>query len=151
MKRPLGFSPTFLALAVIAALFLAPLLWMVAVSFKPAGEVFSPSFLPQEPSLDAYNAIIRAEQFDYLLYARNTLIILLLGLGGAPLQAGIDFAEHSATSSRRSSARHEHTRPVSWPAGSEISATLQRGRPQAAGTGRARIAAPEPREWRRCR
>lgn len=76
-------------LVTVAILFLAPLVWMVCVSLKPASEIASPNIFPQQPSGAAYAAAVRSEQFDYLLYARNTLIILTLSLAGVLVSSSI--------------------------------------------------------------
>ncbi len=76
-------------LVAIAILFLAPLVWMVCVSLKPAGEIASPNIFPQQPTGAAYAAAVRSEQFDYLLYARNTLVILTLSLAGVLVSSSI--------------------------------------------------------------
>lgn len=86
---PLSVAATYAALALCAALFLTPLLWMFCVSIKPAEEVFAPRLLPAEPTLAPYAGVIRSEQFDYLLYARNTLVILVLSLAGMVLSSAI--------------------------------------------------------------
>jgi multiple sugar transport system permease protein len=96
---------TYLLLALAAAAFLLPLLWMVSVSLKPTREVFRPDPLPAHPTLDAYRAVIgvsvgqdtattgdRAVErgaFNYVLYARNTLIITVLSLIGMLLSSSI--------------------------------------------------------------
>lgn len=77
------------ALVAVAIVFLAPLVWMVCVSLKPVGEIASPNILPQQPTGAAYAAAVRSEQFDYLLYARNTLIILALSLAGVLVSSSI--------------------------------------------------------------
>lgn len=76
-------------LLAIAILFLAPLVWMVCVSLKPAAEIASPNVFPQQPTGAAYAAAVRSEQFDYLLYARNTLVILTLSLAGVLVSSSI--------------------------------------------------------------
>jgi multiple sugar transport system permease protein len=82
---------TYLLLCAVALLFVLPLLWMICVSLKPDAEVmqFPPRFFPQEPRLQAYSAIARSEHFDFLLYARNTLIIAALSLVGMLLSSAI--------------------------------------------------------------
>lgn len=77
------------ALVTVAILFLAPLVWMVCVSLKPASEIASPNIFPRQPTGAAYAAAVRSEQFDYLLYARNTLIILTLSLAGVLVSSSI--------------------------------------------------------------
>ncbi len=96
----------YLALSLFAAAFVLPLLWMAAVSFKPAAEAGSSSLLPREPTLQAYRSIIGlhagptddtqiartsvdAGRFNYPLYARNTLLILVLSLAGVLISSSI--------------------------------------------------------------
>ncbi|MHC4066279.1 MAG: carbohydrate ABC transporter permease [Planctomycetota bacterium] len=81
----------YLIVSVVALLFVLPLFWMVCVSLKPSEEVlqFPPRFLPQSPQVAAYQEIFRSASFDYLLYARNTLIIAALSLVGMLLASSI--------------------------------------------------------------
>lgn len=97
-RRTIGRLLTYAALALAAAAFLVPLVWMLCVSFKAPAEVFQPHVLPNSlfdaargPHLDwsAYRNVIRSDQFDFLLYARNTLIILVLSLAGVLLSCSI--------------------------------------------------------------
>ncbi len=82
---------TLLLLVLISAAFASPLVWMVSVSLKPPAELMQtpPRLLPQHPTLEAYRHVLRSETFDYLLYARNTLIILVLSLTGMVLSSAI--------------------------------------------------------------
>lgn len=79
----------YVLLTVAAAAFLLPLLWMLCVSLKPTPEVLQPHFLPRAPTLVPYRDAIRSESFDFLLYARNTLIIVTLSLIGMVLSSAI--------------------------------------------------------------
>jgi len=81
----------YAALGVVSALFVLPLAWMLCVSLKPDAEVltYPPRFFPHQPTLAAYGAVIRSEHFDFLLYARNTLVILVLSLAGVLLSSSI--------------------------------------------------------------
>lgn len=98
--------PIYAALSVFAAAFVLPLVWMAAVSFKPAAEAGSSSLLPRQPTLQAYRSIIGlhsgasddtqvartsvdAGRFNYPLYARNTLLILVLSLAGVLISSSI--------------------------------------------------------------
>lgn len=65
------------ALVVLAVLSLAPLAWMVSVSFMPAGQAnaFPPPLLPSEPTLQAYHALFaRMGMGRYFL---NSLLVSL--------------------------------------------------------------------------
>lgn len=95
----------YVLLAVAAAVYLLPLAYMVSMSFKPRAEVVSTTapFFPQHPTTDAYATVLgippvdapsaaelrRDPPFDYLAYARNTLIILSLSLVGVLLSNAI--------------------------------------------------------------
>lgn len=96
-------------LALAAAAFVLPLAWMVCVSLKPTAEVQSPRVLPREPTLAPYAAVLglgeagsvlrtgpdgrverrEAGTFSYPLYARNTLIIVVLSLAGMLLASAV--------------------------------------------------------------
>ena len=96
---------TYAALTAVALVFVLPLLWMLSVSFKPTREVLQPDLLPQHPTASAYREVIglgaddpgarrgdrRVEsgKFNYLLYARNTLVIVVLSLVGTVLSSAI--------------------------------------------------------------
>ena len=84
-RRPVS----YLLLCFFALLFLTPLVWMVSVSLKAPEEILSPDVLPHRPQLSAYRDLIRSEHFDFLLYARNTLIILVLSLPGVLISCSI--------------------------------------------------------------
>lgn len=92
---------TYAALFAVAGVFLLPLAWMLSVSVKPDRELGSAALLPQDPTGDAYLAVLGVEtgdvapggataaadeprnrKFDFLLYARNTLLIAVLSLVG---------------------------------------------------------------------
>lgn len=96
----------YAALALVATIFILPLLWMVAVSFKPASEASSSALLPRDPTLHAYQSIVGVDfaagdasqvsqtsrdlgRFNYALYARNTLLILVLSLVGVLASSSI--------------------------------------------------------------
>lgn len=89
--KPLTRIATYGALLAVAALFILPLVWMFCLSLKPDTEVMQhpPTFLPQHPTVSAYGEVARSESFDYLLYARNTLIIAGLSLVGMVLASAI--------------------------------------------------------------
>jgi multiple sugar transport system permease protein len=78
-------------LGAVALLFVLPLIWMICVSLKPDTEVlqFPPRFFPQAPELNAYGEVVRSDNFDFLLYARNTLVIAGLSVVGMVLSSAI--------------------------------------------------------------
>ncbi len=82
---------TYAVVIGVSLLFILPLIWMLGLSFKPDTEVMRqpPTFFPENPTADAYAQVIRSESFDYLLYARNTLIIAALSLVGMVLASAI--------------------------------------------------------------
>jgi multiple sugar transport system permease protein len=82
---------TYVLVAGVSFLFILPLIWMLGLSFKPNAEVMRlpPTFFPEHPTTDAYGQVMRSENFDYPLYARNTLIIAGLSLVGMVLASAI--------------------------------------------------------------
>jgi N,N'-diacetylchitobiose transport system permease protein len=60
-----------------------PVYWVLNTAFKPASEVlsFTPSFLPQNPTLDNFRSAIKAPFF--LVDLRNGLIITTTAVAGA--------------------------------------------------------------------
>lgn len=100
-RTRIGGSATYAALMLVALVFLAPILFMASISFKPTAEAFDANLVPRQPTLDAYKAVVGAGEssdalerveagaFDYLLYARNTLLILVLSLAGVLLSSSI--------------------------------------------------------------
>ncbi len=60
-----------------------PVYWVLNTAFKPASEVlsFTPSFLPQNPTLDNFKSAIKAPFF--LVDLRNGLIITTTAVAGA--------------------------------------------------------------------
>jgi multiple sugar transport system permease protein len=90
VKQKLPSSVLLYAMLVaVAATFVLPLLWMVCVSLKTPTEVLQPQFFPAEPDVSAYKEMLHSPHFDFLLYARNTLIILVLSLAGVLLSSSI--------------------------------------------------------------
>ncbi|GAA3143652.1 carbohydrate ABC transporter permease [Nonomuraea salmonea] len=51
---------TYLVLAPLAILFLAPFAWLVSASFQPMGEIFSttPHWIPQDGTLEGYQGFL---------------------------------------------------------------------------------------------
>lgn len=60
-----------------------PVYWVLNTAFKPASEVlsFTPSFLPEHPTLDNFRSAIKAPFF--LVDLRNGLIITTMAVAGA--------------------------------------------------------------------
>lgn len=84
------------ALLVLATLSLAPLLWMLAVSFMQAGEAsrFPPPLLPAQPTLANYQALI-ARSGMLAHFANSLLVASTITLGSLLLNtlAGYAFAK----------------------------------------------------------
>ncbi len=100
---------SYAALFTVSLAFLLPLIWMACISFKPTREVGLPHIFPREPTVSPYAAVIgvgatasgvrvdvkgeteRRESgaFNYPLYARNTLMIVVLSLIGMVLSSAI--------------------------------------------------------------
>ena len=98
--RPLSRFLTYVALAAVTALYILPLLLMFSVSFQTPRELAQepPSYIPQRLGtalhasgelFENYGAVVRSDTFDYLLYARNTLLITLLSLIGVLVSSTI--------------------------------------------------------------
>ena len=88
-------SVTLLA-ALVALLTIAPLLWMLSVSFMARGEAsqFPPPLLPNDPSLDNYRMLFGS--FGIGRFLANSLLISTLATGLALLftiPAGYAFAK----------------------------------------------------------
>ncbi len=92
------------ALAVIALLSLAPLAWMVSVSFMPRGEAshFPPPFLPSMATLDNYRALFAttgvARNFANSLLVSGAITVLSLLVN---TMAGYAFAKLRFTGRER--------------------------------------------------
>jgi ABC-type glycerol-3-phosphate transport system permease component len=74
-------------LILVSLLYLFPYIWMIAMSLKPDGEIFSTSILPQNPSLIQYERLFYGYQFgdqtlriNFPAYAKNTGIVTLISL-----------------------------------------------------------------------
>jgi multiple sugar transport system permease protein len=78
MRRALASALLHLALASLAVVTLAPLLWMISASFMARGEAsaFPPPVLPARPTLEQYEAL-----FTRIAFGRNFANSLLLSGG----------------------------------------------------------------------
>lgn len=83
--RGAGLAVRYLLLVLVAALFLAPLYWMIASSLKPEYEVFArpPVWWPNPPRWQNYVEALTELPFDR--YALNTLIIAVWSVVGYTL------------------------------------------------------------------
>lgn len=83
-------TATYLTMTLLAVLFAAPLVWMLSTSLKPIDQTLAnpPRWLPSPilwhnyPDAIAYNSTYLG-YIPLLVYARNTLIITLLCVGGS--------------------------------------------------------------------
>ncbi len=82
---------THFLLLLAAVVYLAPLLWMIDTSLK--GEVQAvqvpPVLIPHPVRWQNYVHVLRDPQFDFSLFARNTLIIATLSSIGAMLSSSL--------------------------------------------------------------
>jgi len=91
MRRPPP-ATRWLALAVltvVAALYLLPLAWMLCVSWKGPAELKDAAFLPQRIQWSAYSEIVSSPHFPFALYARNTVLLVVLSLAGVMISCTI--------------------------------------------------------------
>jgi multiple sugar transport system permease protein len=77
----------YLAIVVLAVLFAAPFLWAVSTSLKQTQEIYSfpPTILPRSPQWGTYLRVLEEEPF--LVWVRNSLIIVTLNTLGGVLTA----------------------------------------------------------------
>ena len=70
-----GYLPIIIAMLIIVL----PLAWMVSSSFKPPGEIvtLNPTLLPQEPTLDNYDAV--ASRVPLLTVLGNSIYVTVIG------------------------------------------------------------------------
>ncbi|WP_420873620.1 carbohydrate ABC transporter permease [Nesterenkonia massiliensis] len=70
-----GYLPIIIAMLIIVL----PLGWMISSSFKPAGEIvtLNPTLLPQEPTLDNYDAV--ASRVPLLTVLGNSIYVTVIG------------------------------------------------------------------------
>jgi multiple sugar transport system permease protein len=99
--RPVGFglsrAAVYLALALVALLFLMPLVWMVSTSLKPEVQAASTNLrlLPEPASsvLDNaaanYRTVWNDPTITFPLYLRNTLIVAILSVSGMTLSSAV--------------------------------------------------------------
>lgn len=96
-EKPLNRAIVHASLALIAALYLAPLVWMVATSWKTAPEAAAGdmSLLPSPAGeiganiRENYRAVWTDPSVTFPLYLRNTLLIALLSVVGMTLSSAV--------------------------------------------------------------
>jgi len=96
MKRLLPAAAVNLALVLLTALTLAPLLWMVSASLMPAGEAnqFPPPWFPRRPTLEHYRDLF--VRLDLGRNFLNSLLVTAITTGVSVLlnaMAGYAFAK----------------------------------------------------------
>jgi len=70
----------YCAMAFAAVLFVAPVMWMLVMSFLPESEIFQPvpHWLPQHPTLSNYTELLkRAEEAPVMRWFANSLFVSL--------------------------------------------------------------------------
>ncbi len=87
---------THIALVTLSVLFVVPLAWMISTSLKPITETLSnpPRWIPSHVLWSNYPDAVKygSKELGYipfLVYARNTIIITVLSVGGAVLSNSI--------------------------------------------------------------
>ncbi len=90
--RKLHFHPfTHLGLLLICAGFALPFIWMVSTSLKTDAQAiaFPPKIVPHHPQWNNYYRVLHHERVDFILSARNTLIIEFLTVIGMTLSSAV--------------------------------------------------------------
>ena len=96
--RAAVFCKTVLAVILMlgALVWILPFVWMILSSFKTDLEImqFPPSLIPENPIWDNFKDLFQS--FDFLLYLKNTLIVVVCSFGGMLLNAmaGFGFAKY---------------------------------------------------------
>lgn len=74
-------------LIIFSIMYLVPYVWMVSMSFKPDGEIFTRRIFPQNPTWEQYQRLFYGYQYkditlkvNYGAYYRNTTIVTLISL-----------------------------------------------------------------------
>lgn len=99
-KWPARLGPrwgVYALLLVAAALYAAPIVWMLATSIKPESQALGGSLrLTPDPmsstlaqAAENYSAVWNDRSIDFPLYLRNTLIVTLLGVTGMTLSTAV--------------------------------------------------------------
>lgn len=78
-RRVVGTGAWYVGVLLVSVVTVMPLIWTMATSFKPAGEVLSNylQLLPDEPTLDNYRAVFESTPFTR--YLVNSFVIALGG------------------------------------------------------------------------
>jgi multiple sugar transport system permease protein len=80
---------TYVVLATVSAVFVAPFLWMVSTSLKPDSQIFTPTvnWMPRPVLWGNYPAALAS--FPFWLYLRNTLWVCFMATLGTVLSAAL--------------------------------------------------------------
>ena len=87
IREKTGVALLFVVLCGLAFLFIVPFFWLVVGSFKQASELFSVpvKWLPEKFSFDNY--IQMFNYFPFMLYLKNTLIIVFFNIVGSTISS----------------------------------------------------------------
>ncbi len=77
----------YLVLALLAALFVFPYLWMVSASLKPLGHVFSAQLIPNPIKWSNYADVFRLT--EYLRWSINSTIVVVLAVAGVAFSSAM--------------------------------------------------------------
>ena len=95
MKKSKSKFIVIIGLGVLSLIFMFPFFWMILSSFKPISEVSSlpPQLFSEGMNFDAYIRLFDA--WDFLLYFKNTIILVVFAFFGIILSAmtGYGFAK----------------------------------------------------------
>jgi multiple sugar transport system permease protein len=82
---------THLGLILICIAFLMPVLFMISTSFKARDKVMTdtPQFIPDPFQPANYHDVLTNPKFNFLLYARNTIVIAILTVIGTTLSSAL--------------------------------------------------------------
>lgn len=83
VREKLGVASLFVILCVLTFIFLVPLFWLLTCSFKQPVELFSVpiKWLPAKFNFDNYKRMF--SYFPFMLYLKNTLIIVFFNIVGS--------------------------------------------------------------------
>jgi multiple sugar transport system permease protein len=84
-----GFGLLFLVLSIITLTFLVPLFWLLSSSLKETTELFSVpvKWLPSKPHFE--NFVRMFTYFPFMLYLKNTLIIVFFNIVGSTASSAV--------------------------------------------------------------
>ena len=92
-KRQQNFNQiaTYIALTLISALAVIPLLWMFFTSLKPDSQIVEmpPTWMPHQFVWRNYRLAVSSESTHFPLWTRNTLIIALLAAVGTTFSSAV--------------------------------------------------------------